>query len=123
MEPVIWMMAGAGGVICLIIMRLGAKHGWSWVQAQVKQHAAAAEADFKAKVSAAAGDLAPRVRRFHAVGGALHDWHARNHLELPHLHGDRGRRDMQNVRCGRKAPGTQGGGKSAQLAQSDVTHS
>ena len=61
MEPIVWMLAGAGGVVCLILMRLAARHGWAWVQAQVKQHAAAAEAEFKAKVAAAAGDLAPRV--------------------------------------------------------------
>jgi hypothetical protein len=61
MEPIVWMSLGAGGVVSLIVMRLAAKHGWAWVQAQLKQHAAAAEAEFKAKVTAAAGDLAPRV--------------------------------------------------------------
>jgi hypothetical protein len=55
------MSLGAAGVLCLILMRLAAKHGWVWVQAQLKQHAAAAEAEFKAKVTAAAGDLAPRI--------------------------------------------------------------
>ena len=61
MEAIVWMLAGAGGVVCLILMRLAARHGWAWLQAQMKQHAAAAETEFKAKVAAAAGDLAPRV--------------------------------------------------------------
>jgi hypothetical protein len=61
MEPLLYMGVGAAGVVCLILMRLAARHGFAWVQAQLKQHAAAAEAEFKAKVTAAAGDLAPRV--------------------------------------------------------------
>ena len=56
------MSLGAAGVICLILMRLAARHGWAWVQGQVKQHAGAVEADFKAKVSAAVGDLDARIR-------------------------------------------------------------
>jgi hypothetical protein len=56
------MGAGAAGVICLILMRLAARHGWAWVQGQVKQHAGAVEADFKQKVSAAVGDLDARIR-------------------------------------------------------------
>jgi len=62
MEPVFWMSLGAAGVICLILMRLAARHGWAWVRGQVKQHAGAVEADFKAKVSAAVGDLDARIR-------------------------------------------------------------
>jgi hypothetical protein len=62
MEPVIWMSMGAAGVVCLILMRLAAKHGWAWVQGRVKQHAGAIEADFKAKVAAAVGDLDGRIR-------------------------------------------------------------
>jgi hypothetical protein len=62
MEPLIYMGLGAAGVACLILMRLAAKHGWAWVQAQFKQHAGAAEADFKHKVSAAVGDLDARIR-------------------------------------------------------------
>jgi hypothetical protein len=62
MEPVIWMSLGAAGVVCLILMRLAAKHGWAWVQAQFKQHAGAVEADFKAKVAAAVGDIDARVK-------------------------------------------------------------
>jgi hypothetical protein len=61
MEPLIYMSLGAAGVVCLILMRLAASHGWTWVQGQLKQHAAAAEAEFKAKVTAAAGDFAPRI--------------------------------------------------------------
>ena len=62
MEPIIWMSLGAGGVICLILMRLATKHGWAWVRSQLKQHAGAVEADFKAKVSAAIGDIDGRIR-------------------------------------------------------------
>ncbi len=62
MEPVIWMSMGAAGVICLILMRLAAKHGWAWVQAQFKQHATDAESAFKQKVTAAVGDLDARIR-------------------------------------------------------------
>ncbi len=62
MEPVIWMSLGASGVICLIVMRLGAKKGWAALQSSLKQHAGAVEADFKAKVSAAVGDLDARIR-------------------------------------------------------------
>jgi NAD(P)-dependent dehydrogenase (short-subunit alcohol dehydrogenase family) len=61
MEPIVWMSLGAAGVVGLIIMRLAARHGWAWVQARLRQHTATAEADFKAKVTAVAGDLAPRV--------------------------------------------------------------
>ena len=39
MEPIIWMSLGGAGVVCLILMRLAARHGWAWVQAQFKQHA------------------------------------------------------------------------------------
>ena len=62
MEPVIWMSMGAAGVVCLILMRLAAKHGWAWLQGQVKQHAMDVEGEFKRKVSAALGDLDARIR-------------------------------------------------------------
>lgn len=61
MEPVIWMLIGAGGIVALIITRFAAKHGWAWVQAQLKARAEQTEAAFKAKVSAAVGDLEPRI--------------------------------------------------------------
>ena len=61
MEPLVWMLVGAGGVAVLIALRLAARHGWAWVRAQLKVRADAAEAEFKAKVSAAAGDLSPRI--------------------------------------------------------------
>ena len=62
MEPIIYMSAGAAGVVCLILLRLAARHGWAWVQSQVKQHATDAESVFKHKVSAAVGDLDARIR-------------------------------------------------------------
>ncbi len=62
MEPILYMSLGAAGVVCLILMRLAAKHGWARVKSQLKQHAGAVEADFKAKVSAAVGDLDARIR-------------------------------------------------------------
>jgi hypothetical protein len=62
MEPILYMSLGAAGVLCLILMRLAAKHGWAWIRGQVKAHAGAAEADFKSKVSAAVGDLDVRIR-------------------------------------------------------------
>jgi hypothetical protein len=62
MEPIIYMSLGASGVISLILIRLAAKHGWAWVRAQLKQHAGAVEADFKAKVSGAVGDLDARIK-------------------------------------------------------------
>ena len=62
MEPIIYMSLGAAGVICLILMRLAARHGWAWIRSQLKQHAGAVEADFKAKVSTAIGDLDARIK-------------------------------------------------------------
>ena len=62
MEPIVWMSLGAAGVVGLILMRLAARHGWAWVQGQVKQHATDAESAFRRKVSAAVGDLDARVR-------------------------------------------------------------
>ena len=62
MEPIIYMSLGAAGVICLILMRLAAGHGWAWVQGQVKQHTTDAESAFKHKVSAAVGDVDARIR-------------------------------------------------------------
>ncbi len=62
MDPIIYMSLGAAGVVALILIRLGAKHGWAWVRTQLKQHAGAVEADFKAKVTAAVGDLDARIR-------------------------------------------------------------
>ncbi len=62
MEPIIWMSLGAAGVIALILVRLAAVHGWTWVKGQLKQHAGAVEADFKAKVTAAVGDLDARIK-------------------------------------------------------------
>jgi hypothetical protein len=62
MEPILWMSMGAAGVVCLILMRLAAKHGWAWVQGQLKQHATDAESAFKHKVAGAVGDLDGRIR-------------------------------------------------------------
>ncbi len=62
MEPVLYMSLGAAGVVGLILLRLAARHGWTWVRAQVKQHGMAAESAFRHKVSAAVGDLDARVR-------------------------------------------------------------
>lgn len=61
MESLIWMGAGAMGVVALILCRLAAKHGWAWVEAKLKAEAAATEATFAAKVSAAAGDLEAKI--------------------------------------------------------------
>jgi len=61
MEAVIWMALGASSLTGLILIRLAARHGWDWVRTQLKARAAQAEADFRAKVSAAAGDLSPRI--------------------------------------------------------------
>ena len=62
MEPIVWMSAGAAGVVALILMRLAARHGLAWLQAQFRQHAADAESVFKRKVAAAVGDLDARIR-------------------------------------------------------------
>jgi hypothetical protein len=62
MEAIFWMPVGAVGVVCLILMRLAAQHGWAWVRAQVTQHAMDAESGFTQRVSAAVGDLDGRVK-------------------------------------------------------------
>lgn len=62
MEPIIWMSMGAAGVVCLILTRLAAKHGWAWVQAKLKERAMDAEADLKQKFSGVIGDLDARIR-------------------------------------------------------------
>jgi hypothetical protein len=69
MEPFIWMSVGAGGAMVLILMRLATVHSWSWVRAQLKQHAMDAESGFKQRVSAAMGDIEGRVKA--AVDGEL----------------------------------------------------
>jgi len=61
MDQLVWMVIGAGGLAGMILMRLAARHGLAWVRAELKARASAAEAAFKAKVTAAAGDLAPRL--------------------------------------------------------------
>lgn len=72
MEPFVWMAVGASGLAGLIIVRLAAKHGWDWVRARLKACAAQAEDEFKAKVSAAASDLVPRLVALESrVRGAL----------------------------------------------------
>jgi len=72
MEPIIWMFIGASGIVVLILMRLAARHGWDWVRTQLKARAAQAEDEFKTKVSAAAGDLSPRITALEGrVRGAL----------------------------------------------------
>ena len=53
---------GAAGIVTAILMRLAAKHGWAWVQAQLKQQASDAESVFKPKASAAVGDIDARIR-------------------------------------------------------------
>ena len=62
MEPILDMIVGAAGVVAVILVRLAAVHGWAWVRAQLRQHAGAVEADFKAKVSSAVGDLDARIK-------------------------------------------------------------
>ena len=59
MGPSVWMSLG---VVCLILVRLAAVHGWAWVRAQLKQRAMDAESDFKQRVSAAIGDLDARIK-------------------------------------------------------------
>jgi len=61
MESLFWMSLGAAGVVCLILARLAAKHGWAWVRAQIKQHATGVESGFKQRVVAAVGDLEARI--------------------------------------------------------------
>ncbi len=61
-EPILWAVIGAGGVVALILCRLAAKHGWAWVEAKVKAKAAAAEADAKAKITAAVGDVDAKIK-------------------------------------------------------------
>ena len=62
MEAAIYMSMGAAGVVCLILMRLGAKKGWTALQSSLKQHAGAVEADFKAKVKSVVGDIDTRIK-------------------------------------------------------------
>ncbi len=62
MEPILYMSLGAAGGVCLILMRLAAKHGWASVQAWLRQRAASAEADLKRKFSGVVGDLDGRIR-------------------------------------------------------------
>lgn len=62
MEPIFWSAMGAAGVVCLILIRLVAKKGWAAFQSSLKQHASVVEADFKAKVAAAVGDLDARIK-------------------------------------------------------------
>lgn len=71
MDQLIWMLIGACGLAALILMRLAAKHGWAWTQAQLKARASAAESEFKAKVAAAAGDLGARLARIESDVAAL----------------------------------------------------
>ena len=61
MDQLVWMVIGAGGLAGMILMRLAGKHGLAWVRAELKARASAAEAAFKAKVTAAAGDLGSRL--------------------------------------------------------------
>ena len=61
MEPVIYMSVGAAGVVSLICLRLAARHGWAFVQSRIKQRAAAAESAFRARMTAAAGDIDARI--------------------------------------------------------------
>ncbi len=58
MEPIIYMGLGAAGVVCLIIMKISAAHGWAAVQAWLKQRASAAEA----KLHAEADKLDARIK-------------------------------------------------------------
>jgi hypothetical protein len=62
MEPVIYMSLGAAVVVCLILMRLAAVHGWAWLQAKLKERARDAEADLKQKFSGVIGDLDARIK-------------------------------------------------------------
>ena len=71
MEPLVWMLVGAGGVAVLIALRLAARHGWAWVRAQLKARASAVETECKAKVAAAAGDLGARLAKVESDVAAL----------------------------------------------------
>ena len=62
MDQLIWMLIGAGGLAGMIVMRLAAKHGLAWARAELKARAFAVEADFKAKVMAAAAPFEERVK-------------------------------------------------------------
>jgi hypothetical protein len=53
---------GAAGVVCLILARLAAVHGWAWLQAKLKERARDAEADLKQKFSGVIGDLDARIK-------------------------------------------------------------
>jgi hypothetical protein len=61
MEPIIYMSLGAAGVLCLILLRLAAVHGWAWLRSQLRQHAMDVERDFKQRVSGVIGDLDARI--------------------------------------------------------------
>ena len=71
MEPIFWMLIGAGLLAALILVRLAAKHGLAWVQAQLKARASAAETEFKTKVAAAAGNLGARLAKVETDVAAL----------------------------------------------------
>ncbi len=66
MEPIFWTALGASGVVGMLLVRLAARHGWAWVRAELKARASAAEAEFKSKVQAAAGDLGARLAALEA---------------------------------------------------------
>lgn len=53
MEPLTWMGIGATAMMALVMVAMIAKKGWTWVQTEIKSHAATIEADFQAKVKAA----------------------------------------------------------------------
>jgi hypothetical protein len=61
MEPVFYTSAGAAGVVGLIILRLAARHGWTWVEARLRAKASAAESDFKTRITRAVGDIDAKV--------------------------------------------------------------
>jgi uncharacterized small protein (DUF1192 family) len=68
MEPIIWMLIGAVGVMLLILLRLAAKHGWTWVAAKLQARAANARSDLRREISGVIGPLDERIeQRIHAA--------------------------------------------------------
>jgi ribulose-bisphosphate carboxylase large chain len=67
-------------------------------------------------------DLAPGRGRDQPLFRTLEQRHARARLELPHLHGDCGRGQVQRLRGGRKAPRPHHFGEGPQLPQGHVSH-
>jgi hypothetical protein len=87
MEQLAWMLTGAGALAGLILVRLAARHGFAWVRVELKARADAAEAGFKTRVSAAAGDLAPRISAIEGRVPAFMERLARVEAEIAAVRG------------------------------------